>query len=66
MAALPHPRRIVISNLPLPLKLASIDGAEPGVQIASETIEPVPELDGQAARSTAFTHESVPTSNVGL
>jgi hypothetical protein len=66
MASLPHPRRIVISNLPLPSKLASTDGAEPGVQVVSENLTPIPELDGQAKRSTVFTHESIPTSNAGL
>jgi hypothetical protein len=66
MASLIPPRRIVISNLPLPPKLASIEGTEPAVQVVSETITPVPELNGKAARSTVFTHKSIPTSNRGL
>jgi hypothetical protein len=66
MAALPPPRRIVTSNLPLPAALGSIEGAEPAVQVISETITPISEINGQAARSTVFTHNIIPTSNSGL
>jgi hypothetical protein len=66
MSALPPPRRIVASNLPLPAKLAEAEGAEPAVQIISEDVVSIPELGGQAMRSTVFTHESVPTTNAGL
>jgi len=66
MAALPPPRRIVTSNLPIPKFLATVEGAEPAVQVISETLTKIPELDGQAARSTVFTHQAIPTSNAGL
>jgi hypothetical protein len=66
MAALPPARRIVTSNLPLPSILGTIKGAEPAVQVISETLTAIPELDGKAARSTVFTHQNIPTSNTGL
>jgi hypothetical protein len=66
MAALPDPRRIVLSNLPLPSALADKEGAEPAVQVVSAPVLAITELEGQAARHTVFTHPSVPTSNSGL
>ncbi|KAE9379355.1 hypothetical protein N431DRAFT_434354 [Stipitochalara longipes BDJ] len=66
MAALPDPRRIVLSNLPLPAAFADKRRVEPAVQVASELVPAISELDGQAARHTVFTHLSVPTSNAGL
>ena len=66
MATLPDPRRIVLSNLPLPSALAGNQGAEPAVQVSSAPLPAISELDGQAARHTVFTHPSVPTSNSGL
>jgi len=66
MTALPDPRRIVLSNSPLPSALADTDGAEPAVQVAAAPVPPISELDGQAARHTVFTHPSIPTSNAGL
>jgi hypothetical protein len=66
MAALPDPRRIVLSNLPLPPAFADKEGAEPAVQVASAPVPAISELDEQAARHTVFTHPSVPTSNAGL
>jgi hypothetical protein len=65
MAALPDPRRIVLSNLPLPSALAEKEGAA-AVRVASAPLPVIPELDGQAARHTVFTHQSVLTSNTGL
>lgn len=66
MSALPDPRRIVLSNLPLPSAFADKEGAEPAVQVSDATVPAISELDRQAARHTVFTHPSVPTSNAGL
>ena len=66
MTALPAPRRIVTSNIPLPVKFATTTGAEPAVQVVSADLVQIPELQGAAARATVFTHETIPTSNAGL
>jgi hypothetical protein len=45
MATLPDPRRIVLSNLPLPSALAGKEGAEPAVQVVSAPLPSISELD---------------------
>lgn len=63
---LPAPRRIIASNLPLPGTKAAEPGAEPGVHVAVDVLEPEPILGGSLMRARVATAKRVPTSNDGL
>ncbi|RYP22176.1 hypothetical protein DL765_001824 [Monosporascus sp. GIB2] len=64
--ALPAPRRIIASNLPLPRTKAAEPGVEPGVLMAVDVLEPEPILGGSLMRTRVATSKRVPTSNDGL
>ncbi|RYO76790.1 hypothetical protein DL766_006390 [Monosporascus sp. MC13-8B] len=63
---LPAPRRIIASNLPLPRARAAEPGAEPGVHMAVDVLEPEPILGGSLMRTRVATSKRVPTSNDGF
>ncbi|RYP71568.1 hypothetical protein DL771_004694 [Monosporascus sp. 5C6A] len=63
---LPAPRRIIASNLPFPETKAAEPGAEPGVHVAVDVLEPEPILGGSLMRARVATSKRVPTSNDGL
>ncbi|RYP75923.1 hypothetical protein DL769_003726 [Monosporascus sp. CRB-8-3] len=63
---LPAPRRIIASNLPLPATKAAEPGAEPGVHVAVDVLEPEPILGGSLMRARVATSKRVPTSNDGF
>lgn len=65
MSSLPAPRRIVTSNLAIPEALSNVDNSEPAVEIVTEEIALVSELEGKWYGRPVFTHERVPTSNAG-
>lgn len=65
MSSLPAPRRIVTSNLAVPESLSKIPDSEPAVEIVTEDLPLVSELDGRWFRRPVFTHDRVPTSNAG-
>lgn len=64
-STLPPPRRIVTSNLPLPVDVSLMKNPEPEVHVIDEAVIQQAELDGNAYRGTVFTHETVPTNNDG-
>ncbi|KAB5562724.1 hypothetical protein GE09DRAFT_1219323 [Coniochaeta sp. 2T2.1] len=63
-SSLPHPRRIVASNLPIE---AAGNGTftEPAVEVLDENIAPVSIFGGVMQRATVATIPSVPASNDG-
>lgn len=65
MSSLPAPRRIVTSNLAVPEGLSKVENSEPAVEVVTEDVPLVSELDGQWFRRPVFTHDRVPTSNAG-
>ncbi|KAH8661983.1 cupin 2 [Xylariales sp. PMI_506] len=71
MASLPdshdlHPiRRITASNLPLPLSASLDENAEPGVEVAVDTLEAEPIPGMTLLRTRVATVKSVPASNDG-
>ncbi|CZR65444.1 uncharacterized protein PAC_15344 [Phialocephala subalpina] len=64
-SALPPPRRIATSNIPLPVSLAAEGTPEPAVEVQVNNVIQEEELPGIIYRGTVFTHESIPTSNDG-
>ena len=62
---LPAPRRITASNLPLPGARAAEKGAEPGVHVAVDVLDPQPIMGGSILRSRVATNKQIPTSNDG-
>ncbi|KUJ19680.1 uncharacterized protein LY89DRAFT_666544 [Mollisia scopiformis] len=64
-ASLPPPRRIVTSNLPIPVHLSAGKTPEPAVEVLVEDLAQIEELGGIICRGTVFTHENIPTSNDG-
>ncbi|RYP36517.1 hypothetical protein DL767_003340 [Monosporascus sp. MG133] len=65
-STLPALRRIIASNLPLPGTKAAEPGAEPGVHVAVDVLEPKPILGGSLMRARVATSKRVPTSNDGF
>ena len=61
----PAPKRITVSNLPLPSTRAAEKGAEPGVHVAVDVLDPQPIMGGSILRSSVATHKRIPTSNDG-
>jgi hypothetical protein len=62
---LPIVRRILASNLPVPVTLSTVTGAEPAVEVISDDLSSLPILDGNYSKISIFNHGSVPTSTVG-
>lgn len=62
---LPAVRRILASNLPLPITLLTVPEAEPAVEVTSEDLSSVPILDGNYAKISILNHKSVPASTAG-
>ncbi|KAK7724617.1 hypothetical protein SLS63_008597 [Diaporthe eres] len=65
MTSLPAPRRIVTSNLMVPEGLSKVENSEPAVEVVTEDLPLVSELDGRWFGRPVFTHDRVPTSNAG-
>ncbi|KAG6354655.1 hypothetical protein INS49_004673 [Diaporthe citri] len=65
MSSLPAPRRIVTSNLAVPEGLSKVEDSEPAVEVVTEDLPLVSELDGRWSGRPVFTHDRVPTSNAG-
>jgi hypothetical protein len=64
-SSLPHPRRIVASNLPI--RASGNDSfTEPAVEVSDETLAPIPIFGGVMQRATIGTNATVPASNDGL
>lgn len=63
---LPLPRRIVVSNRPLPASLAEKEGVEGSVEVTCADVSREILMDGAAGRLRVGTHEILPTSNAGL
>jgi hypothetical protein len=62
-SSLPHPRRIVASNLAI-RSSGTETFTEPAVEVLDEIIAPTPVFGG-LAKATVFNHASVPTNNDG-
>ncbi|KAL1853916.1 hypothetical protein Daus18300_011658 [Diaporthe australafricana] len=65
MSSIPAPRRIVTSNLSVSGSLGQLENSEPAVQVITEEVPIVSELDGNWYKRAVFTHDRVPTSNDG-
>lgn len=65
MSSIPAPRRIVTSNLAVPEGLSKVENSEPAVEVVTEDLPIVSELDGRWSGRPVFTHDRVPTSNAG-
>lgn len=65
MSSIPAPRRIVTYNLAIPEGLSNVDNSEPAVEVVTEEIALVSELEGRWGGRPVFTHERIPTSNAG-
>lgn len=62
MSPLPAPRRIVTSDFAVPESLRKVDDSKPAVEVVTEEIPLVSELDGQWFDRPVFTQSRVPTS----
>lgn len=63
---MPLPRRIVVSNLPVPASLVGKDDIEGAVQVTCGEVSREVLMDGAAGRLRVGTHDALPTSNDGL
>lgn len=56
MSSIPAPRRIVASNFSVSGSLGKLENSEPAVQVITEEVPIVSELDGNWYERAVFTH----------